>query len=58
MGKMQHHLETDGKVGDTGESAKSNKTLSYKSKCLKMELKISLFSPIILQMGGWVHFAL
>ncbi|KAM7322168.1 hypothetical protein ACRRTK_019009 [Alexandromys fortis] len=52
--KMQQHPENDGNDGDTSDSSKSNKTLSYKSKCLKMKLKISLFSPIILQIDGWV----
>lgn len=60
--KMQQHPENDGNDGDTSDSSKYNKTLSYKSKCLKMKLKISLFSPIILQIdgwvGGWVNFVL
>lgn len=49
-------LQTDNNSGDTGGSSKSNKTLKYEYKCLKMELKNSLFSPIIYWMGGWGIF--
>lgn len=57
-GRCSLTLKTDGNDGDTGARSKSNKTLSYKFKCLKRELKNSLFSPIISWMGGWVYFIL
>lgn len=40
-------LQIGDNAGDTDGSSKPNKTLRYEYKCLKMELKNSLFSHII-----------
>lgn len=46
-GRCSIILQTGDNAGDAGGKSKPNKTLRYEYKCLNMELKDSLFSPII-----------